>query len=305
MSELVLQVDRLNKWYGRVHALKDFSLQVGRGQVCGILGPNGSGKTTALGIVLGVLRPSSGSFSWFGRGSSESLKRRVGALLEQPNFYPWLSAEKNLQMVALIRGVKNPNDEITKALQMVKLEDARKERFQTFSLGMKQRLAIASALLGRPEVLVLDEPTNGIDAEGIAEIRKLIVSLAREGVTVILASHILDEVEKVCTDVIMLKNGNILDAGKITDVLSHEDYIEISSEDHTILIEALKELPYCASLEDLGQVVRMRVRGSSQMNELNRFLVSKGIYLTHLVRRKTSLEAHFLNLLEKNHDSTH
>ena len=229
--ESVLSIQHLNKHYGRLHAVNDLNLEVPRGSVFGILGPNGSGKTTTLGMLLDVLSVDSGAFYWFGKPSNKAVRKRIGAILETPNFYPYLNAVRNLKIVADIKGA--PYDQIGEVLKRVGLYERRNDSFKTYSLGMKQRLAIAGALLNNPEVLVLDEPTNGLDPQGIAEIRELIVRISQEGVTILLASHLLDEVEKVCTDVAVLKKGQLLFLGKVDQVLGDRDttLFEVASED--------------------------------------------------------------------------
>ena len=209
--EKVLTISGLQKNYGKIHAVNDLSLSVERGSVYGILGPNGSGKTTTLAIILGVVNSNGGSYSWFGNENSKNDRKRIGAILEQPLFYPYLTAEKNLQIVASIKGVEY--SDIERVLKIVELFERKDSKFRTFSYGMKQRLAIASALLGNPEVLIFDEPTNGLDPKGIAEIRELIIKIAKQGITILLASHLLDEVQKTCSHVAVLKSGKKLYEG--------------------------------------------------------------------------------------------
>lgn len=216
----ILKISDLSKNYKNVQALNKLNVEVEQGMVFGILGPNGSGKTTTLGILLGVLNPSGGTYSWFDNGTADSNRTRIGALLETPNFFPYLSAVQNLRIVAKIKELDNVGDRIDKVLKIVDLFERRESKFKTFSLGMKQRLAIASALLNDPEVLVLDEPTNGLDPQGIAEIRNLIKEIAQEGKTIIIASHALDEIEKVCSDVVILKNGVALRQSKIESIVA-------------------------------------------------------------------------------------
>ena len=201
----VLQIDNISKSYGVVRALNNVSFSVPKGTVFGILGPNGSGKTTLLGIVMDVLKASGGSYSWDGKPSTEEIRKQLGTLLETPNFYHYMSAEDNLKIAARIKG--RGEDDIEKVLHLVNLYQRKSSKFSTYSLGMKQRLAIASTLLGDPDILVFDEPTNGLDPAGIAEIRELIKDLNRKGKTIIMASHILDEVEKVCTHVAIIQKG--------------------------------------------------------------------------------------------------
>ena len=191
----ILTLSNITKFYGRIRALNSVSFQVPAGSVYGLLGPNGSGKTTLLGIVMNVLQASEGTYSWFGENPSEKHRQQIGTLLETPNFYHYLSGERNLQIAAAIKN-RDAGD-IPRVLEIVKLTERRHSKFNTYSLGMKQRLAIASCLLGDPQVLVFDEPTNGLDPAGIAETRTLIRNLSREGKTIILASHLLDEVENM------------------------------------------------------------------------------------------------------------
>src|SRR5690625_820671 len=239
--ENILFVRQLTKYYGALCALDRISFQVPRGSVFGILGPNGSGKTTFLGIITDVLKASSGTFSWWGKEKPEVDRKRVGTLLETPNFYPYLSAEDNLMINALTKEC-NKSD-IGQVLKKVHLYERRSTLYKTFSLGMKQRLAIASALLGGPEVVVLDEPTNGLDPSGIADIRKLIIEMGQEGKTVIIASHLLDEIQKVCTHVAILKGGTIRAAGPVGQILGEEEVIEVSAGDLTLLQDVLQHCP--------------------------------------------------------------
>ncbi len=204
----ILTVENLSKSYGRVEALKNVSFSVPEGTVFGILGPNGSGKTTTLGTITDILKPTSGSYKLFGEPTSAASRRKIGTLLETPNFYHYLSGVQNLEIVAEIK--QHGKEDIDRVLETVDLTKRKDSKFSTYSLGMKQRLAIASCLLGSPSVLIFDEPTNGLDPVGIAEIRELMKRLYREGKTIIMASHLLDEVEKVCTDVAILKRGELI-----------------------------------------------------------------------------------------------
>ncbi|NTV84162.1 MAG: ATP-binding cassette domain-containing protein, partial [Bacteroidales bacterium] len=211
MKDIVLSIRGLTKRYGSITAVSNLDLDIERGSVFGILGPNGSGKTTTLGVLLDVTRADSGTFSWFGGLPVKTQRKRIGAILEVPLFYPYLSGRQNLEMVAKIKDL--PGDDVDEALKMVDLYERRDSKFRTYSLGMKQRLAVASTLIGKPEVLILDEPTNGLDPRGIAEIRNIILDVASQGVTIILASHILDEVQKTCTHMAVLEKGKKLFSG--------------------------------------------------------------------------------------------
>ncbi|MCD4683947.1 MAG: ATP-binding cassette domain-containing protein [Bacteroidales bacterium] len=298
--EKVLTIKDLNKNYGKIHAVKNLNLEIDKGCVFGILGPNGSGKTTTLGIILSVINAKSGSFSWFEEPNSKENRKRIGAILEQPIFYPYLSAVKNLKIVANIKEVSD--SDIERVLKIVELYDRRDSKFKTYSYGMKQRLAIASALLGNPEVLIFDEPTNGLDPKGIAEIRELIIKIAKEGITIILASHLLDEVQKTCTHVAVLKSGEKLFSGKVSDVLNVSDSLEIASNNLELLSLALNEYKNVLDLKkEHNQLIIKLKEGTSAFN-VNSYLVGKGIVVTHLAEKKKSLENQFLELLKERDD---
>ena len=235
MSSEILHIENLSKRYGLVTALSNLSLSIKQGQVFGILGPNGSGKTTTLSIVMGIIPQNSGSFLWFEQAFGNEFQKNIGALIETPNFYPYLTATKNLTITAKIKGIHL--SEIERVLKIVGLYERRNYCFNTFSLGMKQRLVLAGVLLVDPKVLILDEPANGLDPQGIADIREIIRSQAALGKTIILASHILDEVEKVCTHVAVLKKGQLIKSGKVNELLSSSVQIFISSDRNHELYE--------------------------------------------------------------------
>jgi ABC-2 type transport system ATP-binding protein len=296
--EKILSINNLNKKYGKIQAVNNLSLDIHKGNIFGILGPNGSGKTTTLGIVLSVINADSGSFSWFGEPNSKENRKKIGAILEQPIFYPYLSAVKNLKIIADIKEADHAD--IERVLQTVDLYHRKDSKYRTFSYGMKQRLAIAAALLGKPEVLIFDEPTNGLDPKGIAEIRELIIAIAREGITVILASHLLDEVQKTCSHVAVLKDGSILYTGEVSDVLNIKDTIEISCDDIELLKSTLKESNLAMDVSSDQERLVVKLKEGVTITMLNHHLVSKGIVVTHLVRRKKTLEDQFLELLLEN-----
>lgn len=287
----VLTVQDIKKSYGNVKALQGISLQIPRGSVYGILGPNGSGKTTLLGILLDVLKADAGTYQWIGFASAADARKNLGALLETPNFYHYMSAEDNLAINARIKG-KGFQD-IDAVLRKVNLYERKADAFSTFSLGMKQRLAIASALLGQPNILVLDEPTNGLDPVGIAEIRSLIRQLHDEGTTIIMASHLLDEVEKVCTDVAILKKGNLLASGSVSSVMNDEELL---------ILQATQPAELLRILERHGDIRIVQREGNIQIStalsagEINAYCFREGVILTHLQRRKRSLESHFMEM---------
>ena len=294
---VVLSIKNLAKSYGAVRALNGVSFDVPQGSVFGILGPNGSGKTTLLGIVMDVLRANKGEFYWFGQpGGSPEQRKKIGSLLETPNFYSYLSGTDNLKISQAIsgRGTRKDIDEI---LKKVNLYDRRWSSFKSFSLGMKQRLAIGAALLGDPKVLVLDEPTNGLDPVGIAEIRNLIVELKDKGHTIIMPSHLLDEVEKVCTHAAILKTGNIITTGTVEDIMKDEDVVELSAADINVLLKVLQNMGKEVLLDEKANTVQIIFpKGMAKMEEINRHCFDNGVVLTQLVLRKKRLEARFFEL---------
>lgn len=297
----VLSVQNLTKFYGSIQALKNVSFDVPRGSVFGILGPNGSGKTTLLGIVMDILRPTSGSFQFFGKTADADLRKQVGTLLETPNFYHYLTGERNLRIAAEIK--QRGRDQIEDVLKKVNLYQRRQSKFSTYSLGMKQRLAIASALLGNPEVLVFDEPTNGLDPVGIAEIRELIKRLAAEGKTIIMASHILDEVEKVCTHVAIIQKGDLKTVGTVADVLSKNadahNAVEIAAGNLEQLLIVIKNMQGVSSAFIEEGCVRVMCDKALTARDLNQYCFDNGIVLDRLVQQRKSLETTFLEITGK------
>lgn len=291
----ILSLKSISKTYGRIRALKGVSFDVPSGSVFGILGPNGSGKTTLLGVVMDVLASSGGSYSWFGNPPSEKQRREIGTLLETPNFYHYLSAQHNLEISAAIK--HKPVDDIERVLKLVRLYDRKDSKFQTFSLGMKQRLAIASCLIGNPSVLVFDEPTNGLDPSGIAEIRELIIELAAAGKTIILASHLLAEVEKVCTHVAILQQGVLIKSGDVKSALSQEEWMELGSAEMEKLKAMLDRLPGVNKIISSGNHFQVYFKPPSPDPAwLNSHCFEQGIALNYLQPRKESLESAFIEL---------
>jgi ABC-2 type transport system ATP-binding protein len=274
--------------------LKDVSFDVPEGSVFGILGPNGSGKTTLLGIVLDVLIADGGSYSWFGGMEHAAARRQLGALLETPNFYHYLSAYDNLEITAAIR--QRGLDDRIRVLKQVGLFERKDSKFHTYSLGMKQRLAIGAALLGNPKVLVLDEPTNGLDPAGIAEIRELIKALNKQGITIIIASHLLDEIEKVCTHVAILKKGTLLLHGRVNEVMLNEDQVEVKAADMAGLELLLQNMPGVKSVKPVEGMLYLTYEDTIGTAEINQYCISNGVVLSHLVLKRKSLETKFMEL---------
>lgn len=283
-------------------ALTDLSLEVHKGQVFGILGPNGSGKTTTLAILLDVVNADSGTFEWFGEKSGADQRKKIGAILEEPIFYPYLSGLDNLQLTAKIKN--STYDKIPEVLELVELYDRRNDKFRTYSYGMRQRLAIAGALLNDPEVLILDEPTNGLDPQGIAEIRQLIRKIASQGITILLASHLLDEVQKVCSHVAILQKGKKLVAGSVEDVLQETKRVELASEDLSLLKTTLEKIPGISNVTGEKNLVVAGMNDDFTSDQLNKKLMESGIALSHLAVRKKSLERYFLDVLNQNNDQS-
>ncbi len=296
--ETILSIKNLYKNYGKVKAVKDVSLEIQKGNVYGILGPNGSGKSTTLGIVLNVVNKTSGEYSWFG-GTTQThdALKKVGAIIERPNFYPYMTAKENLELVCKIKGINY--SKVQEKLAIVGLEERQDSKFRTFSLGMKQRLAIASALLNDPEILILDEPTNGLDPQGIHQIRDIIKFIATQGTTILLASHLLDEVEKVCTHVLVLRKGEILYTGLVDGMSKNASFVELQHEDLKILTDALESYPEKESYTIIDGKVHLFSKSLINPSEINKYLVSKNIFVNHLVVRKHSLEEQFLELTGK------
>lgn len=291
----ILSIHDITKFYGKIRALNKLSFEVPEGSVFGILGPNGSGKTTLLGIVMDVLKATHGSYQWFGQTPSASQRKKIGTLLETPNFYHYLSGQRNLEITSAIKELGT--GDIPRVLDIVRLTERKHSKFSTYSLGMKQRLAIASCLVGNPSVLVFDEPTNGLDPAGIAEIRQLVRDLSKQGKTIILASHLLDEVEKVCTHVAILQKGQLITAGHVNDVLVNEEILEIGAEN----LELLKQL--AASLQGVREIKlheqHVQVlfeKNVPDLSGINQYFFEKGIVLNHLELRKRSLESKFIEL---------
>ena len=294
--ETILSLKNLNKKFGNIHAVNNLSFDIKKGTIYGILGPNGSGKSTTLGIILNVVNKTSGEFSWFnGKISTHQALKKVGAIIERPNFYPYMTAIQNLQLVCKIKEI--PTTKIEEKLKTVNLFERRNSKFRTYSLGMKQRLAIASALLNDPEILILDEPTNGLDPQGIHEIRQIIKDIAANGTTILLASHLLDEVEKVCTHVVVIREGLKLYSGSVDEMTASHGLFELKVEsDTTQLLEVLSQFEGISAIKEEENTIIATLSKPVSASEINNYLFKNNVILSHLVKRKPSLEQQFLTL---------
>lgn len=294
----VIQTFELSKRFREVRAVDRVSISVERGQVFGFLGPNGSGKTTTIGMLMGIITPTAGGFSLFGASDPKgqlAARARVGATLETPNFYPYLSGRDNLRIAATIKRVDQKR--IEECLGLVGLAGRGRHRFRTYSLGMKQRLALAATMLNDPELVVLDEPANGLDPQGMKEVRDIIRILAGRGKTIFLSSHLLWEVERVCTHVAIVRKGRIMKSGSVAEIVSEQARALVRAEDPEALHAALEGYPEVTSVlaTDEGTVVTL---ASDDLASLNRYLAARGIYASHLSRQQQSLEDVFIELTE-------
>ena len=292
--DTVLSIKGLSKHYGKIKAIDGLNLEINRGNVFGILGPNGSGKTTTLGIILDVINQTSGSFEWFGQKSNTATRKRIGAILEHPIFYPYLTGKQNLMIVCDIKEV--PYSRVDEVLEQVGLRERANSKFKTYSLGMKQRLSIASALLCNPEVMILDEPTNGLDPQGISEIRELIIEIANTGKTIIMASHLLDEVQKVCTHFCVLQTGKLIYNGLVDDVGKGSLSVEVKA-DADNLEQVLEAGDLHSGIKrELDRFILTMSDGYGAA-DVNQYLFDNGITAKHLVVKTKSLEKQFLEIL--------
>jgi len=294
--ETILSLKNLDKKFGRVHAVNNLSFDIQKGNVYGILGPNGSGKSTTLGIILNVVNKTSGEFSWFnGNLSTHQALKKVGAIIERPNFYPYMTAVQNLSLICKIKDIST--EKIEEKLKIVSLYERRNSKFSTFSLGMKQRMAIASALLNDPEILILDEPTNGLDPQGIHEIRQIIQEITKNGTTILLASHLLDEVEKVCSHVVVIREGIKLYSGRVDKMTASKGLFELKTANDKIkLLTLLEQHHSIGAIKEEGEFIIAYLTEEMEATEINTFLFKNGIAVSHLVKRKPSLEQQFLDL---------
>src|SRR5699024_3673808 len=294
--ETILEVKNLSKRFGSQLVVDSISFKIEKGKIYGLLGLNGSGKSTTLGIILGVVNKSEGDFLWYnGTKTAVEALKRIGALIERPNFYPYMTAVQNLKLVCNIKQI--PYDSIDRVLKIVDLLEQKNIKFHAFSLGMKQRLAIGSALLNYPEMLILDEPTNGLDPQGIHHIRKIIKDIAAQGTTVLLASHLLSEVEKTCTDILIIRKGKMLYQGRVSDLKKRNYYFELNLINSFKILKKLEKDPELISIDTSSSLLyKGYFKDTVSAEELNKYLVEHEVYLSHLIERKPNLEEYFLQL---------
>lgn len=292
----MIETSGLTKRFGPTLAVDGVSLRVRRGQVCGFLGPNGSGKTTTIGMLLGILTPTAGSFRLLGHppgGGLQRARRRIGATLEQPNFYPYLTGRENLRIVANVKGASSAS--LERALDLVGMSRRADGRFDEYSLGMKQRLGLAATVLGDPELVILDEPANGLDPEGMREIREIIGRMAGDGTTIFLSSHLLWEVERTCTHVAIIEEGRLVREGSVEEITGDRVVAVLEAADPERLWAAALGYPGATEARRDGDRV-MAALEEDDLAALNRYLAARGIHLSHLSRQKRSLEDVFMEL---------
>ena len=300
----MIEIEGLRKQFGSVTAVSDLSLRIPRGGVFGLLGPNGSGKTTTIGLMLGLIRPSAGSIRLFGQDVSaahQQALRRIGAMVESPAFYPDLSGRANLrffQGIGPSRGGKSVNE----LLELVGLAARANSKFRTYSLGMKQRLGIAYALLGDPELVFLDEPTNGLDPSGMAEVRELIERLAKAGHTIVLSSHLMNEVEQVCQDVAILSRGQIIAQGKVQDLLQLQGTVRLKTTADERAAQILGALDWVSAVRSEGGYL-IASASPDRAGDLTRALAQQDVYVTEMVPQRVSLEKFFLQVTAQQPDA--
>lgn len=292
----ILSTNNLSKNYGNLKAVDNLNLEIESGQIFGMLGPNGSGKTTTLAMLLGVINPSAGGYSWFEKGSGHQLRKKIGSILEHPIFYPYMSATQNLEVVAEIKGVhKNRIEEV---IRTVGLAARQKDPFRAYSLGMKQRLAIGAALLSDPDVLIFDEPTNGLDPQGIAQIRQLIIDIAQEGKTIILASHLLDEVQRICTHFGVLRFGKLIHTGNVKQDFSDKNLVVLGTEETEKTLNLLESASFVYDIEREGDLIIASIDKEKNSKDINQLMFDNQIVLNELSQKTRSLEEQFLEILK-------
>ncbi len=295
-TEVVI-AEGLTKRFGKITAVSKMGLRLVAGEVFGFLGPNGSGKSTTVGMMLGLVRPTEGRVLAFGSDIATHpwpALRRIGAVIETSAFYPYLSGYDNLRLLAILLG-DIPSTRIDEMLELVGLRERARDPYRQYSLGMKQRLGIASTLIRDPDLVILDEPTNGLDPAGTREVRQLIPNLAREGRSVFLCSHLLHEVQTVCDRVAIIRRGQLVAEGSVSDLLGRGQFLRLKASNSDTLFQALSRIPWVTHVEQANDYVRARVP-AERAAELNRSLASQEVFLSELAPWETDLESVFLQL---------
>jgi ABC-2 type transport system ATP-binding protein len=299
-----MEFDHLTKRFGDHTAVDSMTFTVPRGSIFGFLGPNGAGKTTTIGMALGLVPPTSGTARVLGydiRDHLQDVLRNVGAMVERPAFYPYLSGRMNLSIFAKQTGLDDPG-RIDEIIEQVGMSERANAKFGGYSTGMKQRIGIGAALVCDPELIILDEPTNGLDPAGQREIRGLVRRLAETGHTVFLSSHILSEIQEVCTHVAIINRGKLVSTGPMNEILAGTEQIVIDVDRPDEAVNALRTFPDIESvdLENGAVIVDFPVERAA---EVNRFLVQSGFAVSQLRHREGQLEERFLALTGQNEGS--
>lgn len=301
-TEWAIEFHALTRRFGQHTAVDALSLRVPAGSVFGFLGPNGAGKTTTIAMLLGLVRPTSGHITIFGHDvqrTPTTAMQRVGAMIEYPAFFPYLSGYDNLRVLARADGIAQPHARIQQVLALVDLAARSKDRFKTYSQGMKQRLGIAAALLNQPDLIVLDEPTNGLDPAGTVEMRELIRTLASEGHTIFMSSHLLHEVEQVCNQVAIIKHGKLIASGKVAELLHRGQGLQVQvTAQAEAAVALLGKLDWINSVRHEGLTLLIDAP-HERAAEINALLTRNNILVAEIRTREASLEAFFLQVTEQ------
>jgi ABC-2 type transport system ATP-binding protein len=309
-DDVIIKTNGLTKRFGStskgILAIDDLNIEVQRGNIFGFLGPNASGKTTTIGMLLGLIRPTSGSIELFGQDTKQdlpSLLQRTSSVLENSPFYPYLSGRNNLEVFARTIGGFD-RERIDEILTSVSLKKRAKNKVKTYSLGMRQRLCIAMALFSDPELLILDEPTNGLDPEGIIEIRELIRSLGNEGKTIFLSSHLLHEVEQVCDHVAILNKGKVIALGPVKELLRRSRMLQMRVSDADAAVSMLKDIEWIKTIEmDEDKAIFIEAP-EDKYPDINELLVKNDIRVSEMTTSEDTLEDFFLEVIDEEKSTT-
>ena len=298
-DELIVRTEKLTKKFGNLVAVNDLNLEIHRGEIFGFLGPNGSGKTTTIGMLLGLIRPSAGRVEIFGQDISknpDAILPRIGVVMERPGLYPYLSGRDNLSVLARITGGVD-HGRIEEVLDLVGLAARAKDKFQIYSQGMKQRLSLAAALLNDPEFIILDEPTNGLDPAGLKEVRELIKSLGKRGKTIFLSSHLLHEVEQVCDHLAVVKQGKVMAQGEASQLLRRGGALELKVTDVEKAVAILKSVEWISSVTREDDTIQVDVP-LERTAEISALLARNNVFISEMKAKESTLEKFFLEVTE-------